>query len=123
MPILHTEHSLVKEIWPLVTGQTYPSKLTEMGYLLHLLYLKGYAYETLVTVEGNTREISGEMALQEVMTWLGHHQIPIDERKKHIVSSYLEQSYPSGKVVVQEGGRFGKVLIRLQDQNMYTRKS
>ncbi|KWX85957.1 SAM-dependent methyltransferase [Paenibacillus riograndensis] len=123
MPVLHTEHSLVKEIWPLVTGQSYQSKLTEMGYLLHLLYLKGYAYETLVTAEGKTREIPGEMALQEVMTWLGHHRVPADERNMRIVANYLEQSYPSGKVVVQEGGRFGKVLIRLQDQNMYTRKN
>ncbi|WP_019909021.1 class I SAM-dependent methyltransferase [Paenibacillus sp. HW567] len=113
MPILHTQHSLVKEIWPLVTGQAYQSKLTEMGYLLHLLYLKGYAYETLVTLEEKTREVSGEMALQEVMTWLGHHRLPVDERNRSIVASYLEQSYPSGKVVVQEGGRFGKVLIRL----------
>ncbi|MNH38137.1 hypothetical protein D3C78_1621690 [compost metagenome] len=57
------------------------------------------------------------------MTWLGHHRLPADERKMRIVANYLEQSYPSGKVVVQEGGRFGKVLIRLQDQNMYTRKN
>ncbi|WP_068613642.1 class I SAM-dependent methyltransferase [Paenibacillus tuaregi] len=119
MPVLHTEHSLVKEVWPLVTGQPYHSKLTEMGYLLHLLYLKGYAYESLITHEGKTTEVSREAALQEAMTWLGHHHLPVDERNRKIIVGYLEQAYPSGKIVIQEGERFGKVLIRLQDQNMY----
>lgn len=122
MPVLHTEHSLAKEVWPLVTGQPYHSNLTEMGYLLHLLYLKGYAYESLITQEGKTKEVSKEAALQEAMTWLGHHRLPVDERNRNIIADYLEQAYPSSNVVIQEGGRFGKVLIRLQDQNMYTRE-
>lgn len=115
MPVVHTEHSLVKEIWPLVTGQPYHTKLMEMGYLLHLLYLKGYAYESLITREAKTTEVSTEEALQEAMNWLGHHRLPVDERNRNIIDDYLEQAYPSGKVVIQQGGRFGKVLIRLQD--------
>lgn len=121
MPVVPTEHSLLKEIWPLVTGQSYQSKLTEMGYLLHLLFLKGYAYESLITREVKTKEISREAALQEAMTWLGHHRLPANERNRSIIADYLEQAYPFGKVVIQEGGRYGKVLIRLQDQHMYTR--
>ena len=121
MPVVPTEHSLVKEIWPLVTGQSYQSKLTEMGYLLHLLFLKGYAYESLITREVKTTECSREAALQEAMKWLGHHRLPTDERTRSIISDYLEQAYPSGKIVIQEGGRYGKVLIRLQDQHMHTR--
>jgi len=123
LPIVPTEHSLVNEIWPLITGQTYRTKLLEMGYLLHLLYLKGYAYESLITREVKTKEISREEALEEAMTWLGHHRLPVDERNRNIVADYLKQAYPSGRVVIQEGGRFGKVLIRLQDQNMHTIES
>jgi hypothetical protein len=93
-----------------------------MGYLLHLLYLKGYAYESLITREAKTTEVYKEEALQEAMTWLGHHRLPVDERNRNIIADYLEQAYPSDKVDIQEGGRFGKVLIRLQDQNMYTRE-
>ncbi|WP_166246534.1 class I SAM-dependent methyltransferase [Paenibacillus turpanensis] len=119
MPVVPTEHSLVNEIWPLVTGQSYESKLTEMGYLLHLLYLKGYAYQSLISREVKTREISREAALQEAMTWLAHHRLPVDERNRSIIADYLEHAYPSGKVVIQEGGRYGKVLIQLQDQHMY----
>jgi len=123
MPVVPTEHSLVSEVWPLVTGQPYNSKLTEMGYLLHLLYLKGYAYESLISREVKTKEVSREEALEEAMTWLGHHRLPVDERNRNIIADYLEQAYPTGKVTIHEGGRFGKVLIRLQDQSMYTLES
>ncbi|OBZ14149.1 SAM-dependent methyltransferase [Bacillus sp. FJAT-27264] len=120
MPASPSEHSLVNEIWPLVTGQPFHTKHMEMGYLLHLLYLKGYAYESLITRETKTTEVSREAALQEVLIWLRNHRLPVDERNRNIIADYLEQAYPSGKVVIHEGGRFGKVLIRLQDQNMYT---
>ncbi|WP_040676365.1 class I SAM-dependent methyltransferase [Paenibacillus sanguinis] len=124
MPVVPPEHSLVKEVWPLVTDQPYPSKLTEMGYLLHLLYLKGYAYESLVTREGKSKEVSREAALQEVMTWLEHHhRLPMDERSYEIVSDYLAQTYPSDQIVIREEGRYGKVLIRLEDPSMYTRSN
>ncbi|MCC3377411.1 class I SAM-dependent methyltransferase [Cohnella sp. REN36] len=122
MPASPPENSLVNEIWPLVTGQPFHAKHMEMGYLLHLLYLKGYAYESLITRETKTTEVSREAALQEAMTWLHHRRLPEDERNRSIIADYLEQAYPSGKVIIREGGRFGKVLIRLQDQNMYTRE-
>lgn len=44
MPASPAEHSLVNEIWPLVTGRPFHPKHMELGYLLHLLDLKGYAY-------------------------------------------------------------------------------
>ncbi|NUU61211.1 methyltransferase domain-containing protein [Paenibacillus agri] len=122
MPASPPEHSLVNEIWPLVTGQPFHTKHMEMGYLLHLLYLKGYAYESLITREMKTTEVTREAALQEALTWLRNHRLPVDERNRNIIADYLEQAYPSGKVVIHEGGRFGKVLIRLQDQNMYTKE-
>ncbi|NOU98734.1 class I SAM-dependent methyltransferase [Paenibacillus planticolens] len=122
MPASSPENSLVNEIWPLVTGKPFHTKHMEMGYLQHLLYLKGYAYESLITRETKTTEVSREAALQEALTWLHHHRLPVDERNRNIIADYLEQAYPSGKVVIEEGGRFGKVLIRLQDQNMYMRE-
>ncbi len=56
-----------------------------------------------------------------MMVWLRRHDLPADDRNRKIVADYLDQAYPSGKVTVQQSGRYGKVLIRLQDQNMYTR--
>lgn len=123
MPAGSREHSLGNEIWPLITGQPFKTKQMEMGYLLHLLYLKGYSYESLITRETKTTEVTREAALQEVMTWLRIHGLPADDRNRKTVADYLEQTYPSGKVVVQEGGRYGKILIRLRDQSMYTREN
>ncbi|CAM4483645.1 MAG: class I SAM-dependent methyltransferase [Paenibacillus macerans] len=116
------EHSLVNEIWPLVTDQPMKNEHLEMAYLLHLLYLKGYSYESLVTKELKTTELSREAALQEVMNWLKMFNLPADDRSRNIVADYLERTYPADKVEIRQGGRFGKVLIRLQDQNMYTRE-
>lgn len=121
MPAGSAEHSLVNEIWPLITDKPFKTKPMEMGYLLHLLFLKGYSYESLITRETKTTEVSREVALQEMMNWLPGHGLPADDRNRKLIADYLEQAYPSGKVVVRQGGRFGKVLIRLQEQNMYAR--
>ena len=123
MPASSAENSLASEVWPIVAGQPFRTKPTEMGYLLHLLYLKGYSYESIVSRETKTMEMSKEAALQEMMDRLRAHGQPADDRSRQIVADYLDQAYPSGKVTVQQGGRFGKVLIRLQDQNMYTREN
>ncbi|MGO4542876.1 class I SAM-dependent methyltransferase [Paenibacillus sp. 2TAB19] len=122
MPAGSIEHSLVNEIYPLITGEPFKNKKTEMGYLLHLLYLKGYSYESLISRETKTAEISIEAALQEMMNWLGSHGLPADALNRKKVADYLEQTYPSGTVVVRQSGRYGKVLIRLQDQSMYARE-
>ena len=57
MPAGSMEISLVNEIWPLITGQPFQSKHLEFGYLLHLLYLKGYSYESLITRETKRRKL------------------------------------------------------------------
>ncbi|MCR2805722.1 class I SAM-dependent methyltransferase [Paenibacillus soyae] len=118
MPADTTELSLMKEIWPIVTGKPFQSKPTEMAYLLHLLYLKGYAYESLVTRETKTMELSAEAALEQAMSWLHVHGQPVDETVRQQVADYLARAYPSGKVINRQSGRFGKVLIRLQDESM-----
>ncbi|MGF9915926.1 class I SAM-dependent methyltransferase [Paenibacillus ehimensis] len=117
------EHSLVNEVWTLVTDQPQKTEHLEMAYLQHLLYLKGYSYESLVTREMKTREVSRETALMEVMDWLKIWGLPADDRNRQIVSDYLERTYPLDNVEIRQGGRFGKVLIRLQDRNMYARES
>jgi len=111
------EHSLVNEIWPLVTDRPMKTEHLEMAYLLHLLYLKGYSYESLVTREMKTAEVSRETALQEVMEWLRIFGLPEDDQNRKFAADYLERTYPTDKVAIRQGGRFGKVLIRLEEQN------
>ncbi|MCQ4085355.1 class I SAM-dependent methyltransferase [Saccharibacillus sp. JS10] len=120
MPVSSAENSLINEVVPLITGEPFQPKMTEMAYLLHLLALKGYAYETLVTREQKITEFdTRQQALEHTMTWLRHHKLPSDERSQSIAWRHIQEHYPSEKLQIYEGGRFGKVLIRLQDQHMY----
>ncbi|WIV17415.1 class I SAM-dependent methyltransferase [Paenibacillus polygoni] len=121
MPAGSIEISLINEIWPLITDQPFKKKHMEMGYLLHLLYLKGYSYESLISKETKTTEVSKEDALKEVLHWLKNHDLPTDEQVQKIVTDYLDEAYPSGKVVIKQSGRYGKVLVRLQAEEMYTK--
>jgi hypothetical protein len=94
----------------------------EFGYLLHLLYLKGYSYASLITRETKTTEVTREAALQEMMNWLRSHGLATDDQNRKLVTDYLDQAYPSGNVTIRQSGRYGKVLVRMQDQSMYTRQ-
>jgi SAM-dependent methyltransferase len=119
-----TEHGLLDEVMPIITGRRRENGNgnSEMYYLLQLLYLKGYSYTSLVTRETKTVEMSIEQAVQEVMAMLRIQQQPDDQRARGIVTDYLHQAYPDNKVVFQQGGRFGKVLIQTRDQNMYSKQ-
>ncbi|WP_151736973.1 class I SAM-dependent methyltransferase ['Paenibacillus yunnanensis' Narsing Rao et al. 2020] len=116
------EHSLVNELWPLVSGRAMDSGHMEFAYLQQLLLLKGYAYESIVTREMKTATVSREAALEEAMHLLPIYGLPADEQTRQIAADYLERTYAAGPVEISQGGRFGKVLIRLQDQNMYAGK-
>lgn len=117
------EHSLLDEVWPLVNGRPRTNEVMDMAYLSHMLLLKGYAYQSLVTREMQTMVVSHAVALEEVMTMLQTSSRSADEqaRVRRIVLEHLERNYPSGEVTVRKGGRFGKVLVRLQNQQMYSR--
>jgi len=115
-------HSLLSEIWPLVTDRLLSNEHLEMAYLQQLLLLKGYSFGSLVTREMKTTVLSREEAFQEVIDGLNMFRLPVGERERQIVTDYLASRYPSGDVEVRQGGRFGKVLIRLQQENMYARE-
>ncbi|QJC51498.1 class I SAM-dependent methyltransferase [Paenibacillus albicereus] len=119
LPASNGGHSLAEEIWPLVTGQPLHGGLhAEMGFLQHLLYLKGYAYHSLVTRESKLVEMTREEAMTEMKTLLKWRGIAVDEGMERTIADHLEQAYPSGPVSVRQGGRFGKVLVQLGDERM-----
>ena len=122
LPVGPREHSLIDEVWPLVTDRPRQTEQWEMAYLMQLLLLKGYAFQSLVTREMKTTAVSGEAAFEDTINWLSIHGLPADERVRGAVSEHLEKNYPSGHVTVRQGGRFGKVLVRLQSQNMYSKE-
>lgn len=115
------EHSLMNEVVPLLTGEKLAIDSSDMAYLNHLLYLKGYSFESLMTREMKTGEAAHEEAIEEAMQMLKHHRLPADDNSRKIVTEYVHSTYPDRKVAIRQGGRFGKVLIRLQELNMYSR--
>lgn len=115
------EHSLMNEVLAQLTGRETHATSSDMAYLLQLLYLKGYSYESIVTRETKSKELSVEAAIEEVMEVLPLHQMGGEEESRKIVTEYLHKAYSGQKVVIRQGGRFGKVLIKLQDLNMYSR--
>lgn len=111
------EHSLTNEILPLLK---IPRKLhkAEMIYLLQLLLLKGYTFQSLVSREGKVREVSRSAAIQEVMDQLAMYHYPVDDETYNVIKTYLDQHYSTDTIPIHQGGRFGKVLIKLYEQNM-----
>lgn len=115
-------HSLVDEVWPLVTDHPRETEHLEMIYLTQLLLLKGYAYQSLVTREMKTATVSKETAFNDTINWLNIYGIATDERVCHTVSRHLNTRYPGEQVEIRQGGRFGKVLVRMQNEHMYDRE-
>lgn len=115
------QHDLLNEVLPLLTGKETKVEASDMAYLLHLLYLNDYAYESIVTKEMKSTELTTDAAIEEVLDMLKHHGYAADRNTRQIVTDYVHTAYPEGTVVVRQGGRFGKVLVRLRDQNMYSR--
>ena len=113
------EHSLTLEILPLLNHSYNKHQNSEMMYLLQLLYLKGYAFHSLVTREMKARYVSRAEAIQEVLHWLNFYNYPVDENTQAIIEDYLDQTYPGKTIPIKQGGRFGKVLIQLEEQSMF----
>lgn len=117
------EHSLLKGMMPQLGRSQEDNGIDspDMGYLLHLLYLKGYAYESIVTREMKTKELTPAAAVNEAMALLRHGRGGADGNERRIIEDYVAEHFGEGPVPVSQGGRFGKVLIRLQNQSMYSR--
>ncbi|UQZ32640.1 SAM-dependent methyltransferase [Paenibacillus sp. PK3_47] len=116
------QHSLLNEVKPLLTGRESHPDASDMAYLNHLLYLKGYSYQSIITREMKTAELSAEAAVNELIEQLKFGHLPEEHESRKLIQAYVSRNYPDGRVTVSQGGRFGKVLIRLQDQNMHSRK-
>lgn len=116
------EHSLVDEVWPLVSDFPRKEERLEMFYLAQLLLLKGYSYQFLVTREMKTTTVSKDAAFHDTLKWLNLHGITVDEKVREIVSRHLEARYPGEQVNIRQGGRFGKVLVHLQREHMYSKE-
>ncbi|MFE6077975.1 class I SAM-dependent methyltransferase [Paenibacillus sp. NPDC057886] len=111
------ENTLIDELKE-VLG-VYPSyNAGDMGYIQQLLYLKNYSYTTLITKETSYIEMSVEEVINKLQEWLSMHELPTDEGSLALAGQYIRDTYRDGVVTFARGGKFGKILIQLEQPNM-----
>ncbi|WP_440112595.1 class I SAM-dependent methyltransferase [Paenibacillus sp. QZ-Y1] len=116
------EHTLFDELKE-VLG-VYPSGITgDMGFIQQLLYLKGYSYTTLITKETSCIEMSTEEVVDKLQEWFRSHELPTDEGSLALAEKYIRDTYKDGVVKFSRGGKFGKILIQLEQPNMKVLRS
>ncbi|MEO2206123.1 class I SAM-dependent methyltransferase [Paenibacillus pabuli] len=110
-------HSLIDELKEVLKVNP-PYRSGDMGYIQQLLFLKGYAYTSLITNEVNTIEMSVQQVVDHLKEWLNTYGLPSDADSLYIAEHYVRGAYPDGVITFLRGGRFGKILIQLDQQNM-----
>ncbi|MBT2770630.1 hypothetical protein J7J47_00080 [Halomonas sp. ISL-60] len=111
------EHTLMDELKEVIG--VYPSySAGDMGYIQQLLYLKDYSYTTLITKETSYIEMPVEEVIEKLQEWLSTHELPTDEDSLALAEQYIRETYKEGVVTFSRGGKFGKILIQLEQPNM-----
>ncbi|WP_419890007.1 methyltransferase domain-containing protein [Paenibacillus xylanexedens] len=113
------EHTLMDELKD-VLGVTSSYKAGDMGYIQQLLYLKGYSYTMIITREVNSFEVPVEEIIEKLPEWLNTYELPSDEDSLRLAEDYINDTYKDSTVTFSRGGRFGKILIQLEQPNMKT---
>lgn len=115
----HKEHTLMDELKD-VLGVTSSHQVGDMGYIQQLLYLKGYSYTMIITREVNSFEVPVEEIIEKLPEWLNTYELPSDEDSLRLAEEYILDTYKDSTVTFSRGGRFGKILIQLEQPNMKT---
>ncbi|KAB2330732.1 methyltransferase domain-containing protein [Bacillus mesophilum] len=90
-----------------------PNILTsDMFYILQLLYLNNYTYQSLIERHQKTVEMTLEEVIDSLEVWFSNYNISLTEVQKADSIDYLRNKYGQ-KVAVTTGGKFGKVLVHL----------
>ncbi|CQD25932.1 SAM dependent methyltransferase [Staphylococcus capitis] len=107
------ENSIVDEVVAFLELE--PSPMTaDLYYLLQLLYCNNYTYETLIERHTQHAEKSVDEVMRQLPSWLKEVEIEMNAQQKESIEQYLRDKY-GDHVPVVTGGKFGKVLITLQD--------
>lgn len=113
------EHSLIQELRPVVGIKEDLVQTSDMAYIIQLLNIYGYSFQTLITRETQTVMMSVDEAVKHTLGWFSFFGMPTDEQSLQKAEAYLRKTYAGKRIPVQQGGRFGKVLVRIKNQHMY----
>lgn len=85
---------------------------SDMYYLLQLLYINDYSYQSLIEKHEKTVMMNRDEVREGLKAWFLDYDIELDDEQFQKAVEYLKETY--GKdVPVTTGGKFGKVLIHL----------
>ncbi|WP_057915907.1 class I SAM-dependent methyltransferase [Peribacillus muralis] len=105
---------LMEEILSVIHIEKKICNSSDMAYLLHLLYLEGYAYQSLIENHKKVTVMSIEDIVVRLTEWFIDYGINADSVLLNKAESYLRQSY-GNEIPVTTGGKFGKVLVHFEN--------
>ncbi len=108
------ENHLMDELLPIIDLEPREIGSSDMAYLLQLLYVNGYSYQTLIEKQMKTIKIDIDSAVDNLTEWFIEYGIPVEEKLLKKSEEYLRETYED-EISLKMGGRFGKVLVHLDD--------
>ncbi|WKA56544.1 class I SAM-dependent methyltransferase [Planococcus shixiaomingii] len=105
---------LMEEILSALGIENEPVHSSDMAYLLHLLYLEGYTYQSLIEKHEQTTMMRLEEIISQLPTWFRDYGIDADSDLMAKAEKYLRDSSKKEWSVLT-GGKFGKVLVYLDN--------
>ena len=103
------ENSIVDEITAFLGVESKPMT-ADMYYLLQLLYVNEYTYETLIERHTQQNQKTIDEIMTQLLSWLKEVEVELDDNQLATVKQYLQDKYGE-EIPVETGGKFGKVLI------------
>lgn len=108
------ENHLMDELLPIIDLEPREIGFSDMAYLLQLLYVNGYSYQTLIEKQMKTIKIDIDSAVDNLTEWFIEYGIPVEEKLLKKSEEYLRETYED-EISLKMGGRFGKVLVHMDD--------
>lgn len=105
------ENSIVDEVVAFLDEKS-QTMTADMYYLLQLLYVNDYTYETLIERHTQHNDKTLDDVMQQLPQWLKEVEVELDEQQLASVKDYLQDKYGDAIPVIT-GGKFGKVLIHV----------
>lgn len=105
------ENSIVDEVVAFLDEKS-QTMTADMYYLLQLLYVNDYTYETLIERHTQHNDKTLDDVMQQLPQWLKEVEVELDEQQLGSVKDYLQDKYGDAIPVIT-GGKFGKVLIHV----------
>ncbi len=106
------ENHLIEELLSVLNIKGENTTSSEMFYLLQLLYLNNYSYQSLIERHQKTVTMNIDEVVNNLETWFVDYNVVLNHAQKAEVVNYLSSTYGE-TVPVTTGGKFGKVLVHL----------